>query len=265
MTTSNASAPPSAVAPSTSATKVVALPKELTTWVQSALRCKVELRLSPVALALTLTPMWPHGRGADGPTGRQADDGHWIGSVHINLRSLAQSLVHISGFAATAWPLQIVVDLSRPAPAGQNEAAQQLRAELLRMANDPTWHRGDWALYVWPMVPVAGGGVGHADSDGERVALGREEHPAVDWFGAKTAAELVDDLLGPSVVDPAKLPNVHQVSRQEVAKALGDQGAHGDLRQVFIAALNTADAGRRLQEVRNLGEDRLQPTLRGEG
>lgn len=256
MTTFNGSTPPPAVAPSAPATKGVALPHELTRWVRSALRCDVELRLSPVALALTLTPTSPDGRGAN--------DDQWLKTLAGNLRSLAQSIVHISGFAATAWPLQIVVDLARCEAGVHAESARPLRAELLRMANDPTWHRGDWALYVWPMVQVAGGGVGHAGSDVERATLGRDEHPSVDWFGATTAAELVEHLLGPSVVDPAKLPNVHQVSRQEVAKALDDPGVHNYLRRELIAALTTADPGRRLQAVHTLGDDRLRPTLRGE-
>jgi hypothetical protein len=207
----------------------VSLPDALVRWAGEALHSKVALQLSPVALGILLRPTAEL-------TARRYPDVTWEDALRFNLEHLAASIVRISSFAVTKWPLLIVFDLAQLAQHDEN-VAMAVRKVALALANDPTWHRGEWAVFVAPLVQTK------------------------DWFGAETADELLGDLLGSAVVNPADLPTVAQVSCTDLAEKLNGQGALAD---GMAEALRVKDKDRRLYAVQTLGAARIRHRRGGE-
>lgn len=206
----------------------VRLPEDLVTWASAALHSEVQLFLSPVALALLLSPR-DRLVASEPPL-----DVPWQDRLRFYLAHLANSVIRISSFAVTKWPLLIVVDVAER-PGLSSEVAEQLKAELHRLMNDPTWHHGEWALYASPVSLPSGA--------------------KDDWKGPRTGLELVQALLGPAVVAPGDLPEFVVVNRADVAEQL--RGA-GGLAAVLADALLVDEDAQRLFAVNNLGADQLR-------
>lgn len=207
----------------------VRLPDDLVTWAGAALHSEVQLFVSPVALALLLSPR--DRLVAPEPLLEVS----WQDRLRFHLAHLANSVIRISSFAVTKWPLLIVIDLGERAGLNR-EVAAQLEAELCRLVNDPTWHHGEWALYITPVSLPPG-----AD---------------VDWTGPRTGVQLVRALLGPAVVAPKELPDLVVVNRADVAAQL--RGA-GGLAEVLADALLVDEDEQRHFAVMKLGADQLRP------
>ncbi len=207
----------------------VGLPSDLQKWAKEQLHCDLELHLSPVALGLILRPVDSLVLIPPYP------DVTWQDGWRFNLAHLATTIVRISSFAVTKWPLLMIVDL-----AGLNdEVKEPVRSECLKMTNDPTWHHGDWSLYITPVV-----------------AQESTDSALTTWNGATTAEELVDDLLRGTVVDPSELPEIKVVRLADIKARLKDKGP---LAIELAQAIDGTDSSKRLSAIQRLGEGRLTP------
>jgi hypothetical protein len=166
-------------------------------WLEGVGISSPALHLSPVALCFTFTPA-PSKKGVD----------HLLPGI---LDHVGGVLYGAAVAAGTAWPILMIADL-QPRGAGTDVAEGErddLRRALDALADDPTWHRGQIALFVTPLQLASPSAEGSEDE-------GR-------WRGPTDADQLRELLLDHSPIGGAV--EVKRVTVHDLARAIWDHRA----------------------------------------
>lgn len=106
------------------------LPHRLVSWAEGEGFTDLQIYASPIALSVEIELIENNNR------------------LPRNLHHIVSTLRVAAEHASTSWPIVVLVDVHRL----ENEEETSARNTLWKLANDPTWHRGDCSLYTTPLI-----------------------------------------------------------------------------------------------------------------